>query len=100
MRVLSYAIAAVFVTAPLALPAAEAPAKEAVCKACHGEGGKKPLMGAYPKLAGQNKEYLVSSLKAYRDGQRQGGQSAVMTGQAKMLSDDDINALAEYYSKQ
>ena len=78
----------------------QAPAKEAQCRACHGDKGGAPLMDAYPKLQGQNKTYLVSALKSYKEGKRTGGMSAVMTGQAKMLSDDDINALADYYSKQ
>ncbi|NVJ50142.1 MAG: cytochrome c [Gammaproteobacteria bacterium] len=79
---------------------AAAPAKAPLCKACHGEKGNKPLMDGYPKLAGQNKGYLVQALKAYRDGLRQGGQSAVMTAQAKALSDEEIEALADYYAKQ
>jgi len=79
---------------------AQAPAKEAVCKACHGEGGGKPIMDIYPKLNGQNKAYLVAVLKSYRSGERKGGQSAVMNAQAKMLSDDDIEALSAYYSSQ
>ncbi|TQV73161.1 c-type cytochrome [Aliikangiella marina] len=76
------------------------PAKEAVCRACHGDGGAKPIMDVYPKLNGQNKGYLVAILKSYRSGERKGGQSAVMNAQAKMLSDDDIEALATYYSSQ
>lgn len=79
---------------------AEAPAKAAICKACHGEAGAKPLMDAYPKLAGQNAAYLESALKSYRSGERKGGMSAVMAGQAKALSDEDIKALAAYYSAQ
>ncbi|MGB1172350.1 MAG: c-type cytochrome, partial [Marinobacterium sp.] len=31
---------------------------EAVCASCHGSAGKAPIMGSYPKLAGQNAEYL------------------------------------------
>jgi len=80
--------------------AAEAPAKEAMCQACHGLGGAKPLMDVYPKLAGQNKGYLIAVLKSYRSGERKGGQSAVMVAQAKMLNDQDIEALAAYYSSQ
>lgn len=76
------------------------PAKEAMCKACHGEKGAKPLMDTYPKLNGQNKGYLIGVLKEYRAGKRSGGQSAIMTAQAKNLSDADIEALADYYSKQ
>lgn len=78
----------------------EMPAKAAQCQACHGKGGAKPIMDTYPKLNGQNKGYLISVLKQYKAGERSGGMSAVMVGQAKMLSDADIEALAEYYSKQ
>lgn len=80
--------------------AAEAPPKEALCRACHGASGAAPIMDAYPKLNGQNKGYLVSSLKAYRAKQRTGGLASVMIAQAAMLNDDEINALAEYYSAQ
>ena len=79
---------------------AQAPAKEALCKACHGDKGAKPIMDSYPKLNGQNEAYLVAILKAYKAGERKGGQSAVMTAQAKMLSDEDIQALAKYYAAQ
>jgi cytochrome c len=57
-------------------------------------------MGLYPKLNGQNKDYLVSSMKAYKSGQRQGGMAAVMAGQASGLSDAEINELAAYYASQ
>lgn len=76
------------------------PAKEATCQACHGAGGAAPIAPNYPKLSGQNKAYLVSALKAYRDGQRTGGLAAVMSAQASQLSDADIEALATYYSSQ
>lgn len=55
-------------------------------------------MPVYPNLAGQNAEYLVSALKAYRDKQRQGGMAAIMQMQASNLSDEDIANLAAYYS--
>lgn len=76
------------------------PAKEASCLVCHGAGGAAPIAPNYPKLNGQNKAYLVSSLKAYRDAQRSGGLAAVMVAQAAQLSDADIEALAAYYSSQ
>jgi len=85
--------------APMLAVAAE-PAKEMVCRACHGAGGAAPIMGLYPKLNGQNKDYLVSSMKAYKSGQRQGGMAAVMAGQASGLSDAEINELAAYYASQ
>ena len=76
---------------------AEAPAQAALCQSCHGADGRSPIPG-YPHLAGQNRDYLVSVLNAYRAGERSGAQAAVMTPMAASLSDDDIAALADYYS--
>jgi len=93
-----------YVTSLLFLPllafAAEPPANEKVCRACHGVNGAAPIMSLYPKLNGQNKDYLVASLKAYKAGQRQGTMAALMAGQAAALSDDDILRLADYYASQ
>ena len=77
---------------------AKGKAKAAVCVACHGVDGKKALIPTYPNLAGQNEQYLVVSLKAYKNGERKAGQAAVMQGQAAALSDEDIANLAAYYS--
>tara|TARA_R110002072_G_scaffold140765_8_gene285231 strand:+ start:22004 stop:22321 length:318 start_codon:yes stop_codon:yes gene_type:complete len=77
--------------------AAAGKAKSAVCAACHGAAGKAAVPN-YPNLAGQNKAYLVSSLKAYKNKERSGGMAAIMQGQAAALSDQDIENLSEYYS--
>ncbi|MDZ7851617.1 MAG: cytochrome c [Halomonas sp.] len=71
--------------------------KVAACAACHGTDGigTAPI---YPNLAGQKAAYLESALKAYREGQRGGGMSAMMTPQAKALSDEDIADIAAYYA--
>ena len=79
---------------------AQIPAKEVSCRACHGVSGAAPITGSYPKINGQNKAYLVSSLKAYRAGERKGGLAAAMSAQASQLSDVDIEALASYYAAQ
>ncbi|MFT5887858.1 MAG: cytochrome c [Zhongshania sp.] len=84
----------------LPLFAIDAPAKEVTCRACHGASGAAPIMNSYPKLNGQNKAYLTQSLKAYKAGQRSGGMAAVMVSQATMLSDQEIDQLAEYYASQ
>ncbi|UPW17899.1 c-type cytochrome [Agarivorans sp. TSD2052] len=75
-----------------------APAKAPLCAACHGAEGKAMIPG-YPHLAGQNEQYLISSLKAYKDKQRNGGQAAIMQAQAAALSDAEIAELAAYFSK-
>lgn len=77
--------------------AAAGKAKSAVCAACHGANGIATI-ATYPSLAGQNKAYLVSALKAYKNKQRSGGMAAVMQAQAAGLSDADMENLAEYYS--
>ena len=80
--------------------AAEAPAKVAQCNACHGADGASPIQPAYPKLNGQNKEYLISALKDYKNGKRTGALSVIMNGQAAMLTDVEIDALATFYSSK
>lgn len=97
-------VAACFATLLLASPgivlagdADAGKAKAAVCAACHGANGIAQIPG-YPNLAGQNEAYLVSSLKAYKNKQRNGGQAAIMQAQSTGLSDDDIANLAAYYA--
>jgi cytochrome c553 len=81
-----------------AAPAAPAGVKEkaAVCAACHGEAGVSSAP-TWPNLAGQHRDYLEHSIKAYRDKSRQ---DPVMQGQVGALTDDDVEALAEYYAGQ
>ncbi|PKG40555.1 c-type cytochrome [Psychromonas sp. Urea-02u-13] len=72
-------------------------AKAAVCAACHGADGISAVP-IYPNLKGQKEAYLVSSLKAYKSGQRKGGMSAIMTPQATALSDQNMANIAAYYA--
>jgi len=66
------------------------------CASCHGSDGRSAVMPQYPKIGGQNLEYLVNALKAYRDGRRQGTYASIMSAAAKPLSDTDIADLAAY----
>jgi cytochrome c553 len=77
--------------------AAAGEGKIAVCASCHGQDGVA-LMPMYPNLHGQNAPYLESALKAYREGQRGGGMSALMTPMAANLTDADIADIAAYFS--
>ncbi|EGR0055340.1 cytochrome c [Vibrio vulnificus] len=72
-------------------------AKAAVCAACHGADGMATIPG-YPNLKGQNEQYLVSAIKAYKNKERSGGLAVVMQAQAAMLNDADIANLAAYYA--
>jgi cytochrome c len=66
------------------------------CPACHGPTGSKTLQPSYPKLAGQNADYLVAQLKAFKAQERKSAQSALMWGMAAQLSDDDMAAISKY----
>ena len=68
-------------------------AKYAACGACHGAQGGG---GVGPALAGQTVEYIVGRLNQYKAGEKVGSQSNLMWGQAAMLSETDIQDLAEY----
>lgn len=97
---LTLATLASLTLAPTSFAAGDAAAgksKAAVCASCHGADGMA-LMPTYPNLAGQNEEYLVSALQAYRSKERQGGNAALMHAMAANLSDDDIANLAAYYA--
>jgi cytochrome c553 len=67
-----------------------------VCAACHAIDGNS-IISANPKLAGQHAEYLYKQLINFKSGDRA---NAVMSGMAAMLSDADMHAVAEYFSKQ
>ncbi|MCK7547679.1 c-type cytochrome [Marinobacter koreensis] len=104
MKLKHFAVAglvAAVVALPTAASAADMAAGKAkatsVCAACHGQNGVAQIP-TYPNLAGQNEQYLVMALKAYKNKQRTGGQAAIMQGQAAALSDEDIANVAAYFS--
>jgi cytochrome c553 len=67
------------------------------CGYCHEYDGNS-LTGKYPKLAGQKTEYLIKQLRDYR-GERRNGDGK-MQGTVSLLSEQDINEVAEYFSAQ
>lgn len=71
-------------------------AKSTACAACHGPDGNSTT-ALFPKLAGQHRDYLYHSLKAYKSGKRK---NPIMAGQVQNLSLTDMEDLAAYYSKQ
>lgn len=67
---------------------------EATCQVCHGLDGRAVVPMA-ANLSGQQKEYIIAQLEAYRSGKRRHEQMSII---AKMLDDDAIENLAEWYS--
>ena len=68
------------------------------CAGCHGADGKTSITPAYPKIAGQNKEYIEQQLKDFKSGARTNGQAAIMKGIMAAVSEEEITVLAEYLS--
>jgi len=65
------------------------------CAACHGPDGRSP--GAIPAIAGKSADFIRDALKAFRDGSKP---ATVMDRHAKGYTDEEINLLAEYFSKK
>lgn len=68
------------------------------CLNCHGPDGAG-MPPSVPYLAGQHAEYIALQLQLFRSGERDNDPQDVMHAVAKKLSDEDIAALAAYYSR-
>lgn len=95
-------------TAPAAAPAAPAAAgaklsgaelyQQRTCVACHGKDAKTPLLPEYPKIAGQNAEYIKRQMTDIKSGARNNGNTPAMKGIMHLVTDDEIKVLAEWLS--
>jgi cytochrome c553 len=71
-----------------------------VCSSCHGFDGRS-VSPTFPRLAGQQQEYLTVQLKAFRDHTRADPHAhTYMWGMAAQLTDPTIDGLATYYAGQ
>lgn len=71
---------------------------EHACATCHGPTGNEPVSPTYPKIAGQNREYLIRQINDIKSGARDNGQSAAMGVLTANLGEDDIVAIADFLS--
>lgn len=79
------------------LAAAKGKATGQSCLDCHGAEGNAPIDPSYPKLGGQYHDYIAHALQGYRDGDRE---HALMSQQAKDLTDQQIADLAVYFGSR
>ena len=73
--------------------------KIAMCIGCHGIVGYQasfPEIHKVPMISGQSGAYISSALDAYRKGDRK---HPTMRGVAASMSEQDIAAVAAYYSQ-
>lgn len=94
--------AAPVAAAPAAAPASDGAALYAAktCNACHGADGNTTIMPTYPKIGGQGVDYLVAQMKDIKSGARSNAQSAVMKGIVANVSDEEMQAIAEWLASQ
>lgn len=66
------------------------------CGTCHlpNYRGREQI----PRLAGQREEYLLDSMRSFRDNPRRGGDT-IMSAALYGASDDDIRAMAHYMAR-
>lgn len=65
------------------------------CATCHGTDGKSP--GSIPTIAGRPAKDLKDALVGFKSGTRP---ATVMNRLAKGYTDQEIDALADYFSKR
>ena len=71
-------------------------AKSKPCVVCHGADGNS-ASAEFPRLAGQQADYMVKALKDYKSGLRK---NPIMAPQAASLSVRDMEDLAAFYARQ
>ena len=67
----------------------------ATCANCHGSEGRASEGEPMMRLAGLEQKYISDQMRAFRDGQRQ---ATVMHQLAKGFSNEQIDAIAAYFS--
>ena len=73
---------------------------EHMCSSCHGVNGYS-TSPTFPRLAGQQPDYLVNELKSFRDHSRaERDAHTYMWGMALRLDDQSIVLLAAFYARQ
>lgn len=70
------------------------------CVNCHGVNGKGKSPGnpVFPVIGGQHKDYLRGQLINFRDGDRGNSPGGVMNIITQKLTDEELDALADYVS--
>jgi len=68
------------------------------CAVCHGDKGQGNNDTFFPRLKGQHHAYLLRQSKWIRDGYRKNANEAMLL-QVKTMTDDDLDAVADYLSR-
>ena len=99
MKIAVIAVALWAMTGVAHAQADEARAKKIIggsCFLCHGAEGES-ASEVFPRLAGQNAEYIAKQLENFKSGKRKSSAMAPMVAE---LSPDDMAALGRFYSSR
>lgn len=66
------------------------------CSACHSPHGDGNYLALFPRLGGQNAEYVRDQLLKFKKGQRSNDPSGMMRDIAARLNDQEMEAVANY----
>ncbi len=70
--------------------------QEKTCISCHGAEGRAPVLPVYPKLAGQNPDYLYQQLQDIKSESRKNAMTAAMTGIMQNVNDDEMRIIVDW----
>lgn len=68
------------------------------CASCHGSKAEKPALGKSQVIAGWSASQIEEALHGYQSGSYGKEMKALMAGQAKSLTSEQIKSLAKYIS--
>lgn len=68
------------------------------CTACHGPKGEGLEAAGFPRLAGQQINYVINQLNNFKNGSRTNDSSVMMNNIAAAMTDEQITAVANYLS--
>ncbi len=70
------------------------------CASCHGSTAEKSALGKSQIIKGWESGKIVSALQGYKEGSYGGAMKGLMASQVASLSQNDMEALANFISKQ
>ncbi len=89
----AFIASATFASGPVEAEIASGAVLTNTCFSCHGTDGKSA--GDMPTIAGKSEDYITQKLKAFKSGELE---ATVMDRIVKGFTDDEIAALAKFFS--
>ncbi len=89
----TFIASAAFMSGPAQAEMASGAVLTTTCFSCHGTDGKSA--GDMPTIAGKSEDYITQKLKAFKSGELE---ATVMDRIVKGFTDDEIAALAKFFS--